>query len=76
MNNFAENLLRGGITVGIVIDIGDDKINMIHVGEEIVQFDKSVFPNGVSLQDRVIVTKCFNHGTLHGAILPPRWNMR
>jgi hypothetical protein len=69
------NLDQAGVTIGVVMEATDDHVTLGTLTEELVQFKKSVFPDGVSRSDRVIVTRCFIHDTVRGAILPPGWNM-
>jgi len=60
-----------GIYIGIVIDLDDNKCTIRSLLNELVQFDCSIFEQGVSLQDRVLITKCFKTKKTNGVILPP-----
>lgn len=60
-----------GIYIGVVIDNDDNKCTIKSLLGELVQFDCSIFEQGVSLQDRVLITKCFKTKKVNGIILPP-----
>ena len=70
-----QNVENIGIYIGIVREIADNKVVIRTLLENLVQFEASVFSDGASINDRVVITKCFKTGKVNGVILPPiDWN--
>lgn len=67
------NLVNMGIYAGVAIDVADGKVTIHSLSQQLVQFPVDIFPEGVSLQDRVLITKCFKTKKVSGIILPPMW---